>query len=222
MHKQSVSDKAFNQWLVMRLIMAISANSKKGVCLISNVALNILNSLTNVKQYSEDYTNVLELIDSDQLEVKHIARGILKAILNGYADGLCNLLTLGVELNRALEVVNPLNDSQAENDRDEILDNAEKVANDDFYKICFKALFNEGEYCLADALQKVVDGEVIQISDADYFDAYQTIGEYYAENFYYDLPDVAKRYFDYEAYGRDLSFEIEWYETEDGIFEVID
>ena len=65
---------------------------------MSNVALNILNSLPNVKAYSENYANVMELIDSDQLEVKRIARSILKAILYGYAEGLCNLLTIGVEL----------------------------------------------------------------------------------------------------------------------------
>lgn len=82
---------------------------------------------------------------------------------------------------------------------------------------------NDGCYDYLEALDIITDGDICWMPDG-YDTPEETFGHYYGELLFESCikyeRDVFERYFDYEAYGRDISYEIEWYQTDDGIFEV--
>jgi len=94
---------------------------------------------------------------------------------------------------------------------------AETVENlDDYEKDIVKALMNDG-YSLEEALDKKDD--VFFYPDCDNMTdvAYQYIEE---TGMLDNVPDHIKNYFDYEAFGRDMSFEGHWIATDNGYIEV--
>ena len=79
-----------------------------------------------------------------------------------------------------------------------------------------KALINEG-YSLEDALDKK-DDCILWSGCYDMTDvAYQYVEEC---DLLHDVPDSLKNYFDYEAFGRDLSFGAHWIATDNGYIEL--
>lgn len=95
---------------------------------------------------------------------------------------------------------------------------AERIdALDDGEREIVEALMNDG-YTLEDAIGALDD--CIFYSDCNSMEdvAYQIVNECgYLEN----VPDTVARYFDYEAFGRDLDIEGHFIETENGIVEVL-
>lgn len=87
---------------------------------------------------------------------------------------------------------------------------------DDTEQIIIKALLDEG-YNLEDALDKKEDC-ILYSGCNDMTDvAYQYIEE---TDLLDQIPEHLQSYFDYEAYGRDLSFEGHWVETDEGMLEI--
>lgn len=79
-----------------------------------------------------------------------------------------------------------------------------------------KALMNEG-YSLDDAIECKDDCRVWDDCDDMTDVAYRYVEEC---GLLHDVPDSLKNYFDYEAYGRDLSFDGHWIATDTGYIEV--
>lgn len=94
---------------------------------------------------------------------------------------------------------------------------AEEIENlEDYEKTIVKALINDG-YSLEDAINKK-DDCVLWTGCNDMTDvAYQ----YIEETGLLDNAGQLANYFDYEAYGRDMSFDGHWIETDDGMLEVM-
>lgn len=87
----------------------------------------------------------------------------------------------------------------------------------DYEKDIVKALMSELGYTLENAINNV-DDCYLWTGCHDMTDvAYE-----YVEScdLLHDVPDSLKNYFDYEAFGRDLSFDCTWIETNEGMLEV--
>lgn len=79
-----------------------------------------------------------------------------------------------------------------------------------------KALINEG-YSLEDALDKKDDCILWSGCNSMTDVAYEYVEEC---DLLHDVPDSLKNYFDYEAFGRDLSFDAHWIATDNGYIEL--
>lgn len=75
-------------------------------------------------------------------------------------------------------------------------------------------------YKIEEAIEKIADGDYNIYEDCDTMGevAYQVIEETGLLN---GAPELAQRYFDYEAFGRDLEIEGDFYKTESGYIEII-
>lgn len=87
---------------------------------------------------------------------------------------------------------------------------------DDYDKEIVKALLNEG-YTLEDAIDAAPD--CIVYADCD--DMADVAYRMYEEGLLGEIPDHLINYIDWEAYGRDLSYDGHWIATNDGYIEVI-
>lgn len=181
-------------------------------------------ALTNLGKYNEGVLDFVwlqlpataeEIAEAfDKIQVSHddthyYSNGLGEVATNDYygeyeeffiTDYECDYLEIGEydnldHLNEIAETVEALDDSE---------------------QIIVKALLDEG-YDLDEALNKV-DDCYLWTGCNDMTDvAYQYIEETGLLN---DIPDHLQSYFDFEAYGRDMSFEGHWVETDEGMLEI--
>lgn len=101
----------------------------------------------------------------------------------------------------------------------EVNEQAEQIEElEEYEQEILEALINEG-YNFEEALDIVQDGDYMYYDNCnDMTDvAYQYIEETGLLN---DVPDFMRNYFDYEAYGRDMSYEGHFIATDSGYIEV--
>lgn len=157
----------------------------------------------------EEIAKAFDKIEVSHDDVHYYSNGLGQVANNDYygeyeewfiTDYECDYLRIGEydnleELNEIAETVEDLDDTE---------------------QIIVKALLDEG-YSLEDALDKKDDCYLYSSCDNMTDVAYQYIEE---TGILDQIPEHLQSYFDYEAYGRDLSFEGHWVETSEGMLEI--
>ena len=102
----------------------------------------------------------------------------------------------------------------------EVNERAETIENLDKYdREIFEALINEADYSFENALEVIENGnyriypDCYSMTDV----AYEVVAE---SDIFRGASEVMQRYFDFEAYGRDLDLEGEFYYTSIGYIEI--
>lgn len=161
-------------------------------------------ALTNLGQYNEGILNFkwVSLPATDEIiEEAKKAIGINEHYEEWFiSDFECDYYEVGEYEN--LEELN------------EIAETVEAL--DDWEMDIVKALLNEG-YSLEEAIETAPD--CIIYDDCD--DMSDVAYRMYEEGILGEIPDHLINYIDWEAYGRDISFDGHWIETENGYIEVI-
>lgn len=182
-------------------------------------------ALTNLGQYNEGILNFtwLELPATDE----EITRAFDKISVSHddthyYSDGLGHVTSLEKSIGEYEEwfitdyecAFYQIGEYESLEKLNEIAEKLDDMS--DYEADIVRALLNEG-YTLDEALDKKDD--CIYWSDCnDMTDvAYQYVEEC---DLLHDVPDSLKNYFDYEAFGRDLSYSGHWIATDDGYIEV--
>lgn len=186
---------------------------------------NINVALTNLGKYNEGVLDFvwLELPATDEeiaaafdkIEVSHDDK-------HYYSDGLGHTTTSDIYGEYEEYFITDYESSFYTVGEYENLDSLNEIAQniddlDEREQEIVKALMGDG-FTLEDAINKVDD--CIYYDDCnDMTDvAYEYID---MTDMLHDVPDSLKNYFDYEAFGRDLSFDGHWIATDTGYIEVI-
>lgn len=101
---------------------------------------------------------------------------------------------------------------------EEIIEKAEQIENltDDEAEI-LEAILENHTNDFEDALKIVVDGDYMTYPDC--YDMADVAREYIEETgMLHDVPEFLQNYFDYEAYGRDMSYESTFIYAGDGLY----